>query len=212
MQETSLWNLGMTISLEANHSLSALREVSNGGNDSTGTSDNRIPHCEERMLAIPTPMKIIVNMWKHDTRRRHKKLLLKDFFPRIRVIRSGLILDTTCPCYGCSADFYCSTDGPAAGVPGNVTCTMAVCQHHACERLSHNYLAMQHIIQSSSIQMSAQSSHPSHGFLPSQQILRVVGSQGKGLSGSVSASGVCVFSVCVWVQPERVWIFIGYKV
>ncbi len=34
MQETSQRNLGTAISLEANHSLSALREVSNGGNDS----------------------------------------------------------------------------------------------------------------------------------------------------------------------------------
>lgn len=57
--------------------------------------------------------------------------------------------------------FYCCTDGPAAGVPGNVTGPVAVCQRRACESLRHNYLAMQHIIQSSSIQTSAQSTHPS---------------------------------------------------
>lgn len=103
-------------------------------------------------------------------------------------------LDATCPCCG----FYCCTDGPAAGVPGNVTGPLAVCQRRACESLSHNYLAMQHIIQSSSIQTSAQPSHPSLRFLPSQQILVVVGSQGKGLSGSFSASGECVcMCVCV---------------
>lgn len=63
MQETSPWNLGTTISLEANHSLSAPREASNGGNDSTGMSgNNKIPHCEERTLALPTRMKLIVNM------------------------------------------------------------------------------------------------------------------------------------------------------
>lgn len=60
------------------------------------------------------------------------------------------------------------------------------------EGISHNYLAMQHIIQSSVIQTSTESSHPSDCLLPSQQILVAVGGQGKGLSGCVSALAVCV--------------------
>lgn len=164
---------------------------------------DRIPHCEERAPVIPTCMKLIVNIWKPDTGRWCIELLVFSPPPlylsrKSHSWRSNLGLDTTCPCCGCYAVFYCCTDGPAAGVPGDVTGPVTGCQHRACESLSHNYLAMQHIIQSSGIQTSAQSGHPSERFLPSQQILVVVGSQGKGLSGSVSASGVCVY-VCVCV-------------
>lgn len=133
------------------------------------------------------------------------ELLVFSPFPPSHSWRSNLGLDTTCPCCGCYAGFYCCTDGPAAGVPGDVT----GCQHRACESLSRNYLAMQHIIQSSGIQTSAQSGHPSERFLPSQQILVVVVSQGKGLSGSVSASGVCV-CVCV-CSPGELGFSLGVK-
>lgn len=67
---------------------------------------------------------------------------------------------------------------------------------------------MQHIIPSAGIQTSAQSSHPSERFLPSQQILPAVGGQGKGLSGSVSALGVCV---CVCAAQGGLGFSLGVK-
>lgn len=71
----------------------------------------------------------------------------------------------------------------------------AVCQCRACESLTHNYLAMQHIIQSSSIQTFAGPNHPSERFVPSQQILVVVGSGGKA-------------SQVVFQHRERVRVYI----
>lgn len=59
------WKLGAKISLEANHSLSALREVSNGGMIQP-ESGNRNPRCEENVLVIPTHTEAIVIMWMQD--------------------------------------------------------------------------------------------------------------------------------------------------
>ncbi len=197
MQGTSPWNLGTTFSLEASHSLSALREVSNRGNDSKRVSGDSIPRSEEGVPVIPAHMKLIVNMWHKIQHGDIKRFffLFPCFSCKRHSWRCNSDLDTTWPCW-LLAGFYCCTDGPAAGIPGNVSDPVAVCQHRASESLSHNYLAMQHIIQSSSIQTSAQSSHPSECFLPSQQILVVVDRQGKGLSGPVSTLGECV-CVCV---------------
>lgn len=91
----------------------------------------------------------------------------------------------------CFVFLICCADGPTAGIPAELTGPAPISA--SCPCLSSNYLAMQHIIQSSRIQTSAQSSQQPELFLPSQQILWVLAIQGKGLSGSVSSTG----SICV---------------
>lgn len=110
-------------------------------------------------------------------------------------------MDTTCLCNVHAAVLYCGTDGPPAGVPGNVTGPRGCLSAPRLRKASvPNYLAMQHIIQSSGIQTSAQSGHPSERFLPSQQILVavVVGSR-RGKASQVLTE---VVFVCVCVARE----------
>lgn len=58
---SSKWNLGMKISLETNHSFSALRVVSNGRNDSTWMLRNSIPCCETHVSVTQSHKNFTVN-------------------------------------------------------------------------------------------------------------------------------------------------------
>lgn len=139
-------------------------------------------HAVRRTFPLLNPTKI--SQWTSNSVTRHDHIdlhLFKPLSPFSVTFRPHLLFSLLHRCICNRRTWYCNRP------PGCLS---------AHEGISHNYLAMQHIIQSSVIQTSTESSHPSDCFLPSQQILMVVGGQGKGLSGCVSAFAVCV---CVWV-------------
>lgn len=142
-------------------------------------------HAVRRTFPLLNPTKI--SQWTSNSVTRHDHIdlhLFKPLSPFSVTFRPHLLFSLLHRCICNRRTWYCNRP------PGCLS---------AHEGISHNYLAMQHIIQSSVIQTSTESSHPSDCFLPSQQILMVVGGEGKGLSGCVSAFAVCVCLGFRWV-------------